>query len=136
MNLRDRRREYTEALRAACAPTRVVEEEPDVVADVTVAVCWVGAAVDPEGLLGWLHQFETRIILPSEGLGAPYFARRDELVEIVARFGNEWSPPAAPTINSTRHRFELRAVVVGGTPTKAVICRHTICEPIQAATTS
>lgn len=129
MNHAELRRELVAALTAACAPTAVIEEEPDVVTQVTVVVVWTGCRIDPKSV-SWVHRFEERIILPSEGLAAPHFAERDRLVPIVARKLNGWEPMDSNR-QSSRPELDLGEVQVGGTRTKAVICRHQITEPLE-----
>lgn len=118
------RRELVEALVERCAPDRVTDEEPDVVAAITIVVAWTGST---RSKTEWVHTFEERIILPTDGVAAAHFPRRDELVRIVAMAVDEWDP--GPTFTAQRPSLALGVVEVGKTPTKAVICRHTVSEP-------
>jgi len=118
------RSEIVRMLVDACAPTRVTDEEPDTVTDTTVVVVWTGSVRERDQ---WVHQYEERIILPDAGNAAAHFADRDRLTKIVAMHIDAWSP--GPVFTAQRPRLELGDVTVGTTPTRAVICRHTVSEP-------
>lgn len=118
------RRALVAMLTDACAPTRVTDEEPDTVTDTTVVVAWTGSVRERDL---WRHTYEERIILPADGTAVAHFTRRDDLVRTVAMAVDAWAP--GPDYTAQRPMLEPGDVTVGTTPTKAVICRHTVTEP-------
>ena len=118
------RAELTAMLTDACAPARVVDEEPDTITDVTVVVAWTGSVRERDV---WRHQYEERIVLPAGDHATAHFELRDRLVRAVAIAVDNWGP--GPTYTTQRPALSVDTVTVGTTPTPAVICRHTVTEP-------
>lgn len=129
MNHVEIRAALVQELAEACAPVRVAEEEPDVVAGVCVVVCWTGCREDRE--VGWLHTFEERIILTGHDNAAAHFPERDvavqAVVETVRRFKDTSRSWRAAQVTCAPGTVE-----VGKAPKPAVICRHVVSDPSDA----